>query len=181
MVVVNITIFGGSSPKPENPAYRFAYELGKALAGAGHVVITGGYMGTMEATSRGASENGGHVIGVTCDEIENWRKAAHNAWVKEVWRESTLQDRIIRLIDACDAAIALPGGPGTLAEVTLMWNRMQIQSITKRPIILVGNGWKKTLQTFFVEQAAYIKETSKEPIHFVSTIEETLTILNHLH
>ncbi len=80
---MNITIFGGSQPKPGSPAYAEAYELGKLLALAGHTVLTGGYMGTMEAVSRGANEAGGHVIGVTCADIEAWRGTRANAWVKE--------------------------------------------------------------------------------------------------
>ena len=75
---MKITIFGGSSPLPESKEYQFAYDLGAALGGGGHTILTGGYMGTMEASSRGAAESGAHVIGVTCDEIENWRKKSHN-------------------------------------------------------------------------------------------------------
>jgi len=139
---MKLTIFGGSSPLPESNEYQFAYNLGYALALAGHTVLTGGYMGTMEATSKGAAEAGGHVIGVTCEEIERWRKRSHNPWVKEEWKLETLHERMIKLIDSCDTAIALPGGPGTLAEIVLMWNRIQIEAIPSVPIILVGDEWK---------------------------------------
>ena len=50
-------------------AYAEALALGELLAQRGHTVLTGGYMGTMEAVSDGAAAAGGHVIGVTCDEI----------------------------------------------------------------------------------------------------------------
>ena len=70
---MNITVFGGAQPKEGSAAYEEARELGKLLAERGHAVLTGGYMGTMEAVSRGASEAGGHVIGVTCIDIEEWR------------------------------------------------------------------------------------------------------------
>ena len=146
---MNIVVFGGSSPLPVSPEYIFAMQLGKALAMDLHTVITGGYMGTMEAVSRGAAENGGHVIGVTCDEIERWRNNHHNQWVLEEWRVATLQDRITKLIDSCDLAIALPGGAGTLAEIILMWNRIQIQAIAARPILLVGPGVEECFQYFF--------------------------------
>lgn len=56
---MNITVFGGAQPQTGTPAYQEAYLLGKILAGAGHTVLTGGYMGTMEAISRGAAEAGG--------------------------------------------------------------------------------------------------------------------------
>ncbi len=73
---MNITVFGGAQPKEGTPAYEEARELGALLAQRGHAVLTGGYMGTMEAVSRGACEAGGHVIGVTCIDIEEWRKSA---------------------------------------------------------------------------------------------------------
>ena len=149
-------------------------DLGKALAMEHHTVITGGYMGTMEAVSRGAAENGGHVIGVTCDEIERWRNNHHNQWVLEEWRVATLQDRITKLIDSCDLAVALPGGAGTLAEIILMWNRIQVQAIAARPILLVGQGWKNVFSTFFREQASYIPPSTKSVIEFHNRIEDIL-------
>lgn len=174
---MNITVFGASSPLVESPAYQFAYQLGESLANHGHTVLTGGYMGTMEAVSRGASQVGGHVIGVTCQEIENWRNTKCNPWVSEEWREKSLHERIIRLIDNCDAAIALPGGPGTLAEIVLMLNRMQIEVFHPKPLILVGSGWQKTFETFFDVQAPYITSKSRQLIHFAETLAEILSLV----
>ena len=174
---MKITIFGGSAPLPESNEYQFAYNLGHALALAGHTVLTGGYMGTMEATSRGAAEVGGHVIGITCMEIERWRNRSHNPWVKEEWKLETLHERMIRLIDSCDTAIALPGGPGTLAEIVLMWNRIQIEAIPSVPIILVGDEWKKIFSLFYQELNRYIPPSSIETIIFANTIEEIISYL----
>ena len=67
---MRISVFGGSSPKPGEIAYEQALLLGKLIGEAGYIVLTGGYIGTMEAVSRGTAEAGGHVIGVTCDQIE---------------------------------------------------------------------------------------------------------------
>src|SRR5512136_1850997 len=108
---MNITVFGGSHPKPGSQAYVEAYELGKLLALAGHTVLNGGYIGTMEAVSRGANEAGGHVVGVTSADIEAWRGVRANPWVQEERHFDTLQERLNELVLACDAAIALPGGP----------------------------------------------------------------------
>jgi len=174
---MKITVFGGSAPLPDSQEYQFAYNLGKALADAGHTVLTGGYMGTMEATSRGASDAGGHVIGVTCLEIERWRNRSHNPWVKEEWKMDTLHERMIRLIDSCDSAIALPGGPGTLAEIGLMWNRIQIEAIPTVPIILVGEQWKKIFKLFYQELNGYIPPASVDTIKFAVTLNE---IMSHL-
>ena len=174
---MKITIFGGSSPLPESREYQFAYDLGYALAKSGHTVLTGGYMGTMEASSKGASEAGGHVIGITCEEIERWRKRSHNEWVREEWKLETLHERMIKLIDSCNTAIALPGGPGTLAEIVLMWNRIQIEAIPPVPIILVGEEWKKIFSLFYKELNGYIPPSSMKTIKFAYTIEEVISFL----
>ena len=72
---MKVAVFGGSAPRPGDEVYAQAVELGRLLAMGGHTVMTGGYMGVMEAASRGANEAGGHVIGVTCNEIERWRNS----------------------------------------------------------------------------------------------------------
>ena len=175
-----ITVFGGSLPKPGSQAYRDAQRLGSLLAGAGYAVQTGGYIGTMEAVSRGASEAGGHVIGVTCDEIENWRPVAPNKWVMEQKRCPKLRERLYRLIDECEAAIALPGGIGTLAEVALTWSEMQIHPEIPKPLILIGLGWEETLGTFKTELGEYIPAVDQNRINAVPDVESAAAILNDL-
>ena len=174
---MNITIFGGSQPQPGSPAYVEAYQLGKLLAEAGHTVLTGGYIGTMEAVSRGASEAGGHVIGVTCAEIEKWRPIKANAWVKEEWRRETLMERLQALVEACDAAIALPGGPGTLAEISLSWNLRIIGAITPRPLILVGDGWQTVLDQVYQSFDEYIPTNQRELVQFAKDVNSAVGLL----
>ncbi|MBN1667264.1 MAG: LOG family protein [Anaerolineales bacterium] len=157
-----VTVFGGSRPRPGEQAYLQAYELGKGLAAAGYVVLTGGYIGTMEAVSRGAADAGGHVIGVTCDEIESWRPVKPNPWVMEELRYATLRQRLYALIDACDAALALPGGIGTLAEVTALWSQLQTGASSPRPLILIGPGWELTLRAFLDGLGEYVQPKDRQ-------------------
>jgi len=173
-----ITVFGGSLPKPGSPAYQDAQRLGRLLASAGFAVQTGGYIGTMEAISKGASEAGGYVIGVTCDEIESWRPVAPNHWVKEQKRCSTLRDRLYRLIDECEAAIALPGGIGTLAEVALTWAELQIHPEKPKPLIVVGLGWEETLGSFKTELGEYIPAADQNRIIAVPDVESAAAVLS---
>jgi uncharacterized protein (TIGR00730 family) len=161
-----ISVFGGSSPEPGSKAYQAAYELGKYLGQAGLTVLTGGYMGTMEAASRGANEAGGHVIGVTCEEIESFRPVGPNPWVQEEWRRKTLRDRLSALLDNCDAAIALPGGVGTLLEINLCWNEFAIHAQDPKPLILIGSGWRTVMETFFKELGEYVHIKAREYIAF---------------
>src|SRR5215216_7137944 len=91
---MRISVFGSSQPKERDTAYAEGIELGKLLAERGHTVLTGGYIGLMEAVSRGAREAGGHVIGVTCEDIETWRQIKANPWVMEEIRKKTLVERL---------------------------------------------------------------------------------------
>jgi hypothetical protein len=171
---MDVTIFGGSQPREGSAAYEEARELGSLLAQRGHTVLTGGYMGTMEAVSRGAHEAGGHVIGVTCEEIEAWRPTKANAWVKEERREKTLIERIQALIEGCDAAMALPGGVGTLTEIMAMWNRMVVESLPRKPLILIGQGWQSTFDRFFDEFESYMPAHQRELLYFAQDVKEAV-------
>lgn len=174
---MNITVFGGANPKPGEAAYQEAYDLGRLLAAQGHTVLTGGYIGTMEAVSRGAAEAGGHVIGVTCEPIEHWRKVSANAWVKEEWRCKTLTQRLDRLIESSQAWIALPGGVGTLAEISLAWNQMIIQALPVRPLIVVGAGWQALIERMFASFDSYIKDHDKQLVLAVPDIQAAAALL----
>lgn len=176
-MIKNVTVFGGANPKAGEVAYEEALHLGKLLGLAGYTVLTGGYIGTMEAVSRGAAESGAHVIGVTCDEIERWRSVRRNAWVQEERRYPTLRQRLYALIEGCDAALALPGGPGTLAEVAMMWNHLLTDAISPRPLILIGLGWKTTMEQLFQTFDSYIPENQRSWLAFVSDGEMAVEYL----
>jgi uncharacterized protein (TIGR00725 family) len=167
-----VTVFGGANPT--EPDYNQALRLGKLLAQAGCSVLTGGYIGTMEAVSRGAAESGGHVIGVTCAEIEAWRPVRANRWVMEERRFATLRERLYALIDGCQAAIALPGGPGTLAEIALMWNHLLTGAIAPRPLILVGSSWQQTFQQFYHAFDPYIPERQRLWLAFAPDVDSAV-------
>jgi len=174
---MKVSVFGGSQPKEGDSAYAEAMKLGKLLAERGHTVLTGGYIGTMEAVSRGAYEAGGHIIGVTCEDIENWRKVAPNQWVKEERRMKTLNERLQVLIQDCDAALALPGGAGTLTEVALMWNLMIVESRHRSPLILIGRGWQSTFDQFFKNFDGYMSASQKGLLQFADDVKTAVMML----
>lgn len=167
----HITVFGGSQPTPGNPVYQDALHLGKLIAQAGYTLLNGGYIGTMEALSRGVAEEGGHVIGVTCDQIETWRPVKANPWVTEEWHYATFQERIFALIEKCDACLALPGGVGTLAELVLTWNLLLIRILPPRPLILIGSGWQAVIDKFLSEQGEFIPAVQRQWVSFSPDID----------
>jgi uncharacterized protein (TIGR00725 family) len=177
---MKITVFGGSQAGEGSDAYAAALALGGMLAQRGHTVLTGGYMGTMEAVSKGAADGGGHVIGVTCEEIGRWHGRSANAWVVEEWKRTTLIERLETLIRNADAAMALPGGPGTLAEVALMWNLMIVGSLPTRPLILVGGAWNRVMDAFYENLGEYSPSAQRQLLRFAPTAPSAVAMLDTL-
>ena len=177
---MKVTIFGGSAPKPGETAYQEAQHLGELLVKAGYVVVTGGYMGVMEAASRGASESGGHVIGVTCKDIEDWRPIDPNKWVGELIQERTLFERLNMLINGSDAYLALPGGPGTLVEISLVWNLLIIHALPHKPMILIGQSWKRVIDAFVTEHSQYMPAGDDDLLHFADDVDSAVALLKDL-
>ena len=139
-----IAVFGSSTVKPGDPAYRLAHDLGTALARAGADLMTGGYSGTMEACSRGAHEAGGHVIGVTVDLFE--ARSPMNRWVKERVHTPTLYDRLRYLVERAHGFVVLPGSIGTLTELFLAWTLLSVQGRAAAPLVLLGDHWRDFLR-----------------------------------
>jgi len=162
-----ISVFGGSSPRQGSEPYQVAYEVGRLLAERGFAVATGGYSGTMTAVSQGASQAGGYVIGVTSDQIEQFRPLGINQWVVEEIRYRTLQDRLIHLIRSNDGMIVLPGGIGTLSEMALAWSFLQVGEISPRPISLLGKMWRHTIENFI--DPLYVRPEHVRLLHFAET------------
>jgi uncharacterized protein (TIGR00725 family) len=66
-----VTIFGGSKCSESDLEYLQAMRVGELLAVAGFTVCTGGYLGVMEAASRGARESGGRALGIVMNQFKS--------------------------------------------------------------------------------------------------------------
>ncbi len=170
-----ISVFGSSSPQPGSADYEAARRVGRLLAEAGFAVQTGGYSGVMAGASQGASEAGGHVIGVTSAQIEQWRPLPANPWVKEEIKCATLRERLLYLVDNCQGAIVMPGGIGTLSELALIWSFVQVGEISPRPIVAVGGLWQRTLAAFI--DPAYVKPAHQKLVTLARTPDEAVTAI----
>lgn len=170
-----IAVFGSSAPQPGTPPYEEARAIGRLLAENNLTVATGGYIGTMTAVSQGAAEAGGHVIGVTSEQIEQFRTIGPNRWVAEEIRYVTLRDRLLHLVTHNDGMIALPGGIGTLSEVTLAWSFLQVGEIPPRPLVLLGDLWRQTISAF--QRPEYIRQTHLDLLHFADTPEAAVAFV----
>jgi len=133
-----ITVFGSSHPQDGHEDYAEALELGRALAAAGFAVCTGGYGGVMEAVSRGASESGGHVLGVT----SCFFRSRPNRWVKEETRMPTWHERLFELVRVGDGFVTCKGGTGTLVELAVVWEMLNKKAMQQRPLVVLGDFWQ---------------------------------------
>jgi uncharacterized protein (TIGR00730 family) len=152
-----------------------ARDLGRKLAQAGFAVQTGGYVGVMEGVSQGANEAGGHVIGVTCAQIEEFRPLDANRWVNEEIRHATLRERVLYLVDHCEGIIVMPGGIGTLSEFALAWSFAQVGAMSPKPIIPVGGLWQRTLAAFI--DRSYIRPEDADLLTSARTPAEAVEVL----
>ncbi len=131
-----VTVFGSARTRPGDPEYRQAEELGRALAKAGHTVITGGGPGEMEAVSKGAFEAGGRTIGV-CIELPHEEKP--NPYLTHVVSFRYFFVRKVMFVKYTKAFIILPGGFGTLDELFEALTLVQTRKVPPFPVILVGD------------------------------------------
>src|SRR5690349_16600997 len=140
-----VTVFG-SARFPENHRY---YELGRQcgaeLAKAGFTVMTGGGPGIMEAANRGAKEVGGRSIG--CN-IELPKEQAPNPYLDRWVTFKHFFVRKVMLVKYSYAFIAMPGGFGTLDEVTEAATLIQTGKIAGFPMVLMGVDFWKPLLDF---------------------------------
>jgi uncharacterized protein (TIGR00730 family) len=130
-----VTVFGSARSRPGDQDYRRAEELGRALAKAGHAVITGGGPGDMEGVSKGAFEAGGQTIGVC---IELPREEKPNAYLTHVVGFRYFFVRKVMFVKYSKAFVILPGGFGTLDELFEALTLIQTRKVPPFPLILAG-------------------------------------------
>lgn len=139
-----ITIFGGSKCVETSPEYLEARALGSRLAGAGFTICTGGYLGIMEAASRGAREKGGRVLGI----VMNQFKKEPNRFLTDKVATNHFYDRLQGLITRSVGFVAMRGGMGTVTEISLVWNKLTTGVLAPRPLVLVGDCWKPVVEAW---------------------------------
>lgn len=137
-----VAVFGSSEPRDGEILYAVARDVGREIARAGYAVATGGYGGVMEAACRGAREAGGETIGVTCSIFDR----SPNGFLTREIATADLHERQRTLVDVATAYVVLPGKSGTLSELTLVWALRRAGSLDRRPVVLLGAGWRAILQ-----------------------------------
>ena len=167
-----ITVFGSSQVKAGSADYQTAEIIGRELARAGYAVMSGGYLGLMEAVSKGANAGGGHVIGVTTDQIGGPFGVQPNAYLDEIVNYADLRDRLHHMVLHGDGYLALPGGIGTLHEIAETWELMRIGGIPNRPILCYGPLWAELIGK--LQASAYLGDGYQGMIAFARSPADVL-------
>ncbi len=169
-----ITVFGPSECREGDIVYQRAYKLGALLADNSFAVVTGGYEGVMEASSKGAYEHHGSTVGVTANVYFN-RGRQMNEFIKKELRVSSAVDRLMELISLADAYVACGISPGTIVEVSFVWDYFLKGFIEPKPFILFGSEWRLYCEALFSQPFYQGKE------HFVTIVESADEALDILH
>jgi uncharacterized protein (TIGR00730 family) len=131
-----VTVFGSARTQRDSDLYQLGREIGAALVREGFAVITGGGPGTMEAANRGANEAGGLSVGLG---IELPFEQGLNEWVDLGINFRYFFARKMMFVKYSQAFVCLPGGFGTLDELTEALTLVQTKKVTKFPVVLFGS------------------------------------------
>ena len=128
-----VTVFGSARFGEGHPHYEMARALGRRLAEAGYVVMTGGGPGVMEAANRGAFDAGGVSVGLG---IELPHEQGVNKFVNLGINFRYFFARKTCFVKYSQGFIVLPGGFGTFDELFEALTLVQTRTITRFPIVL---------------------------------------------
>jgi uncharacterized protein (TIGR00730 family) len=133
-----VTIYGSARLKPETPLYQQTEEIAYRLGKAGFSIMTGGGPGVMEAANKGARRAGVKSVGLN---IELPEEQACNVYADRTMTFHHFFVRKVMLVKYASAFVIMPGGLGTLDELTEVLTLIQTQKIKPFPVILFSSDY----------------------------------------
>lgn len=177
-----VTIFGSARAQPGTFVYEEVRRLAAALAEMDCDIITGGGPGLMQAANEGASAakapQRNRSVGIR---IELPFEQDVNPFVTTAFEHKTFFTRLHHFVLTSDAFVVVPGGIGTVLELMMVWQLLQVHHIETAPLILVGRmwtglvDWARTYLAGSTPALASIEDMSI-PI-CVDTADEAITLL----
>lgn len=145
-----VTIFGSARIKPGSESYQKVVELAERLTrlGDGRIgIVTGGGPGMMQAANEGVNNVLGrsedHSIGLRIDlDFET----GVNEFVHKVYSHQDFFSRLHQFVILADAYIVVEGGIGSLLELALVWQLLQVRKLYHTPFILLAPMWKALVE-----------------------------------
>jgi len=133
---VKICVFCSSSDAVDPAYFAAAAEMGALIGAEGHTLVYGGgRVGMMGEVARAVHDKGGRVVGIIPDFMH--RKAVAYEKCDELTVTADMRERKARMMSSAEAFVALPGGFGTLEELSELITQLQF-GILVRPLVLVN-------------------------------------------
>jgi uncharacterized protein (TIGR00730 family) len=131
-----VTVYGSARLKPDSLWYTQTEEIAYRLGKAGFSIMTGGGPGVMEAANKGAQRAGVISVGLN---IELPKEQVCNVYAERTITFHHFFVRKVMLVKYASAFIIMPGGLGTLDELTEVLTLIQTQKIKPFPVILFSS------------------------------------------
>jgi uncharacterized protein (TIGR00730 family) len=137
-----VTIFGSARAQSGTFVYDEVKRLAENLAAMGADIITGGGPGLMQAANEGAAaanaQERNRSVGIRVDlPFEQ----TVNPFVEQAFEHKTFFTRLHHFVLTSDAFVVTPGGIGTVLELMMIWQLLQVRHVDNVPLILVGKMW----------------------------------------
>ncbi|MQM36461.1 hypothetical protein KBTX_00445 [wastewater metagenome] len=142
----SVSMFGSARTPPDNPRYRLAEDIARALSDAGFSVVSGGGPGIMEAANKGAFAGKSPSIGLN---IQLPQEQVGNPYQDIALNFRHFFSRKVMFVKYASAYVVLPGGFGTLDELAEILTLVQTGKTRRIPIILVCADYWRGLVDWF--------------------------------
>jgi uncharacterized protein (TIGR00730 family) len=177
-----VTIFGSARIKSGTVAYENVKQLAAELTKMGCDIMSGGGPGLMQAANEGALSVDPQALHRSVGiRIELPFEQQVNPFVGQVYEHRTFFSRLHHFMIVSDAFVVVPGGVGTLLEMSLAWQLLQVRKLYNTPLILVGKMWTELIdwgrKTMLKEESELASEVDFTIPHCVNTIEETVALI----
>lgn len=178
-----VTIFGSARTKPGHPYYKIAEDIAFQLVQHGYGVITGGGPGIMEAGNKGAHKAGGKSVGLNIF-LPHEQKGNIYIDPEKLISFDYFFVRKVMFVKYSQGYIVMPGGFGTLDELTEAITLIQTQKIGRFPIVLVGKEFWGGMLAWFKEvlvSQEMIDVKDLDLINLVDTSEEAVKVIEEFY
>jgi len=144
-----VSVFGSARTRPDAPMYQHTVRIARSLSDAGFAVISGGGPGIMEAANRGAHAGRSPSVGLN---IELPFEQSGNQFQDISLRFRHFFARKVAFVKYASAYVVMPGGFGTLDELSEALTLIQTGMGRPIPIILFGSDFWKGLLDWLGER-----------------------------
>jgi uncharacterized protein (TIGR00730 family) len=168
-------LFGSARTSVDDPDYEKTVDIARRLSDAGFAVISGGGPGIMEAANKGAFEGKSPSVGLN---IELPHEQASNTWQNISLSFRHFFARKVAFVKYADAYVVLPGGFGTLDELTEVLTLIQTGKTKRIPVILVGTHFWHGLLEWINKNMVERGMINAEDMQLVQVIDEPANIID---